>query len=809
MALGDWILVTTWGATLDKDVDNTIFDDKYVGLKKTSLLWSVYLSNGLVVPNFPISQAALLKRIEAAGAKAPPADLVITQDDLDDCQARPPRPPPTGLGAPVGTGTGTDRSSRARATTGTASTTPAPPPTAPGYHDVASQITYGDLIRSDRKAQTVARLEYNLGPRVATAHRTPDAPCAKMWKAILAAINEGPDGTGCHLVGLDEDDLGVVVAEHIRNSGLALAFMMGKPRVAERRRDMRRCIHMKGAMDGAWLTEAMPDAMRSEEFPRTAAFVKGETAPAQLVAGVMELATTLKVGHTSFSEAALRAVERSLAARHATADGATPQERLSNLEDALAVRRLADENAPRSESAAGGGTVGGPAQSHTKAQQDALFRLYDTANFKGQERAILRMDDAAGCLFLALTGTFLGDVGATDGPVDKAEERQALSWTPIAVFHQLIWGKVQSLQGREQMRKLVMMRIHMPKLLARLATSKLQGADEAGEERLSSLRLDALWHQLQQRSWRSSLHLAHNLLVPVLCAYHDLNAELQPRLPSPACWDPMVLRMLTPLLVGVMRICNVPTTGSTHTVRGWLAPIEQLLTLHAPAATPQQNELLARAVADYCEESLEEFVVRFNLSRYEADASAELNARLGEGEALNKLQQTLRSFNNTAARKRVTEGGADGSSIIKLPRTTYGAMGAHVAFTSPSTGAGKGVAGAMRPGTPPPPGGLSGGGDIWQASKDFYYNETDAAAALKAAGCGDRCVRAMLVSGIANDEQRERATKRACGHTWGKDGHVGHGGGGKGKHKKVVGFVPADFRCNADGTPYAAKRMGK
>ena len=157
----------------------------------------------------------------------------------------------------------------------------------------------------------------------------------------------------------------------------------------------------------------------------------------------------------------------------------------------------------------------------------------------------------------------------------------------------------------------------------------------------------------------------------------------------------------------------------------------------------------------------------------------------------------------------MTEGGADGSSIIKLPRTTYGAMGAHVSFTSPSTGAGKGVAGAMRPGTPPPPSGLSGGGDIWQASKDFYYNETDAAAALKTAGCGDRCVRAMLVSGIANDEQRERATKRACGHTWGKDGHVGHGGGGKGKHKKVVGFVPADFRCNADGTPYAAKRMGK
>ena len=180
MALGDWILVTTWGATLDKDVDNTIFDDKYVGLKKTSLLWSVYLSNGLVVPTEPISQAALLKRIEAAAAKAPPADLVITQDDLDDCQARPPRPPPTGLGAPVGTGTGTDRSSRARATTGTASTTPAPPPTAPGYHDVAPQVTYGDLIRSDRKAQTVARMEYNLGTRVATAHRTPDTPCAKM-----------------------------------------------------------------------------------------------------------------------------------------------------------------------------------------------------------------------------------------------------------------------------------------------------------------------------------------------------------------------------------------------------------------------------------------------------------------------------------------------------------------------------------------------------------------------------------------------------------------------------------------------------
>ena len=29
---------------------------------------------------------------------------------------------------------------------------------------------------------------------------------------------------------------------------------------------MKRCIHMKGAMDVTWLTEAMPDARRAEEM---------------------------------------------------------------------------------------------------------------------------------------------------------------------------------------------------------------------------------------------------------------------------------------------------------------------------------------------------------------------------------------------------------------------------------------------------------------------------------------------------------------------------------------------------------------
>ena len=43
--------------------------------------------------------------------------------------------------------------------------------------------------------------------------------------------------------------------------------------------------------------------------------------------------------------------------------------------------------------------------------------------------------------------------------------------------------------------------------------------------------------------------------------------------------------------------------------------------------------MLQQATATYIEESLEEFVTRFNQARFEADATAKLDATLGDGEA--------------------------------------------------------------------------------------------------------------------------------------------------------------------------------
>ena len=42
MPLGDWLLLSMWGAKFDADVDPAMFDDEMVGLHRTAALWGVY-----------------------------------------------------------------------------------------------------------------------------------------------------------------------------------------------------------------------------------------------------------------------------------------------------------------------------------------------------------------------------------------------------------------------------------------------------------------------------------------------------------------------------------------------------------------------------------------------------------------------------------------------------------------------------------------------------------------------------------------------------------------------------------------------
>ena len=205
-------------------------------------------------------------------------------------------------------------------------------------------------------------------------------------------------------------------------------------------------------------------------------------------------------------------------------------------------------------------------------------------------------------------------------------------------------------------------------------------------------------------------------------------------------------------------------------------------------------------MAKYVEDSLEEFVVSFNQARFEADAHAELTARLGAGEALGELQQTLRAFNNTAARKRAAEGGADGSRLLRLPRTVYGDGGAckptvtFGAIMGASPGGGRDSS-SQRSQTPPPSGRKQvGSGELWHSGGCFVYDVTAAKAEMHRLGGGNRCVHAMLCGGAPDHAIKKFGTNKCP--LFGQPGHMGYGSEGTGKHAPLDGFVASTFRCN-------------
>ena len=805
--LGVFTLLALWGTTFDSDVDSAVFDEEMVGIACLARLWGSKLQNGMTfVPD--MAQAQLLNTIKQAAVRAGKDAMTIKRADLVRTEARPANPTaptvPAGRAAGRGRGGGRGRGRGA----------PAPPapvagPTLATFWDVVEHLHYAELIRTDRDSSTVALLEYDLHCRATTALRQPPTECGRAWTALIKAVDGGDSGSESKMVGLVDEDNAIVFAEAILARQLPDAFLTMKASNAHRRRDATRAIQLKGKPDAAMVTALLPEALRSGELPFLAEFMRGETVPARLCVHVTVIALALKekVTQAAFGEQMVRAVERALAADNLNADGATPEARIANLETHLKERKTAGDNAPRTEGSEG--VAGAMALvSHTKAQQDALFAVYATDNFRGQQAAIERMQDASGMLYLALTGSFLGAVGTPAGPVDKAEETKAKSWTPIPVLHQLVWGKVQSLQGKESLRKLAINRIHMPKLLGELASRMLQGVDSAGEERMANLKLDAFWEQLKYSTWKHKLRFVNDLLVPVLCAFHDMDLKLQPPLPPAACYDPQMLRLVAPLLSGVMVLCNVPLTGA-HSIKGWLAPVERILALHAPGATAAQAAMLQQATATYIEESLEEFVTRFNQARFEADATAKLDATLGDGEALGQLNQTLRSFNNTASRKRAAEGAADGGvTVLKLPRTSFGVaagpLAAHITSAAVSGAAAAtknvsfagvstdGAQGKGRQGDPPKID-LRPGDVAFQASEGYRFNETLAREKLKELGAKDRCYKALLCGSIQKEDFLKKCTERACTLT-GTGQHMGCGAKGTGKHAPVKGFNCLEFR---------------
>ena len=248
------------------------------------------------------------------------------------------------------------------------------------YHDVVEHLRYSDLVRTDCDTITIVELEYVLHRRITAAHRQPDSDCRKGWRDLIKAINDKTPGC---LVGLTDEDPAIVVAEALRAAQRQPAFIAAHGRVAERRRDFCRALRLGGVLDVAMITELLPSALQSGAFDRTQSFLQGITVPSQLSALIEEMAAVLKAPEAQFGEAMMRSVERILQAGGVQPEGGTAAARIAHLQQTLTTQELAKKTAPKSE---GAENASGVAQlaSHTQAQADALFAVYQTANFREQ-----------------------------------------------------------------------------------------------------------------------------------------------------------------------------------------------------------------------------------------------------------------------------------------------------------------------------------------------------------------------------------------------------------------------------------------
>ena len=655
LPVGEVVYLCLYGARLGDSAMNLVFDEKIPELGCLNRLWGAMVTAGLEFGNERIAPSAALHKLMDAAVKADSAAMTLNAVDFMDTQARPIPP--------------------ANVVVIAAAAAPGMPPAAntfaaaPPWQEVAIHLRWGDLVRPDRRLTAAAHLEYVLHRRVRTQHREPGTIAAKAWVAIIRAVHGGASGNENALLGLSDDDYAAAVGGALLHAVWPPMLRDFHTRPATRRAEYGAAIKAKGSPPETKAIDALACALGSGELPWLAEYIDVDAAPSSIASAILELAPIVGVAVTTISEASLRQMERGISALKYTTDAAgSPAARVAALAEKVAARKLAVDSAPKGE--AGGRETHAMVDSHARSQQPKLQEVYETPNFAQQAASLVRMECPLGVLFLALTGGFLAGIGEPGGPRDKVEADLARCWTPVPVFHQVIWGKVSSLAGKDELRKLATHRIHMPRLLGLLASRKLAGIDEAGAERMAALRLDAFWAQLRAKEWRGKLDFVNSMLVPVLAAFHDAPLASQPHLPAPARYDVAILRALLPMLAEVMQVATIPKTGrvSFHAI---FQPVFDIVALHSPAADPVQAALIQAAISEYIETTLEEFVMALNPTRLEADAAATFSAALGGGHGLVQFNQTLRSLNSAAARRRAGEGGS-GGGLIALPRTTHG-----------------------------------------------------------------------------------------------------------------------------------------
>lgn len=655
-------------------------------------------------------------------------------------------------------------------------------------------MTYADVYGQGREARHVGMLDSVLGPRTLAAQRI-DKRFTLAFAAVLRAVNAKNA-----LVMADPEEQAVIVGAAIRAAEVPLIYASMPSRQLQRRTELSAAIRRQGEMDAAFTRESLPGALASGLLVHVAKLLAGEDSPANLKSLVAAACEVLGTTDASASDTSLRALDGALRSHGESIQaGKGPIARIDLIRAEIAARKTAVESAPKSDA------LYGPLASHSKIQAELLYAVYSTPNFIALEAAVERMDDAEGFLHLALTSTFLdATIGSACGPATKEELRASEGWYVEAVFHQIVWGRVESLIGRPRLTKLAHARDKLPALAARLAVYGLPGVDEAGALRFAGLELTDLVKSLSLQSWRS-LDTVNDLDVPIMRAFHDVQGA-GAQFPKELVHRDLLqlLRVRAPL-ARVLTLCGITKQTGKGSVRGWISPVEQLVFLHGPGADDEQRAAIETATQTYVTDSLEQYARAYHLVRGRGDANANMaTATLDGGNALKQLNQTLRSLNSHASRKRGAGGDPHEAGVV-IPRISYSfeptarlvgvqatpPRGGSVAFSiGPSS-----ASGSARPGAYSPPLGssasatgsmagstagsilgsaLAGAGPttVTQIKAGaFNYDGQAASEWLKRNRAPHLCVHALLCSKIRDAKKRENAEKATC-PSYGKNGHV-------------------------------------
>ena len=725
---GDFMAIVLRAALFASDCDATIVTLNGVKITAAARLWGGMQGQGLAFTTMR-SPTELWIAVDAAAAKMDKSMRLVQLADLERGELY-----PTATGIPA-------------------------------HAELWARLTYSDLLGAERSGRDIAHVVAMTGVGCSITQRDAGTDFALGWQRAIKACLLVLGANGLDKGDVEDEERRMRLGDLARGATMPRMFARFPERMVARRIEFADALVARGQPGASIVYERLPDAVASGEIPMLAALVAEDTTAAAIKMAVDAVSAVLKLPDGAPSEASLRAVDAELVDhRTSVAAGANAAARTALIKAAIALTKSTADAAPSQDKEGAGGAL----VSHSKLHSAGLEVIYATTNFQGQERALVRMEDPEAYIYLALTAEFLSDtVGDPGGPESEAERKSAEGWFPLAIFHQLAWGKIKNLLGKPALSKLGKARQFMAVLAGKLAIAGFPGIDAPGRERFAGLALTAFTDVLAKPTWRDA-DTVNGIDIPIQAMFHDIPADAWPAYPKEAVHRDIyqLLRIKRPL-AHILRLVGIPLQGP-GSVPAWLRPIEDIVTLHGPGLSDEQHARLGDAIQVYISDSLEEYVVSYSLERGEADANVKLASHLGDGNALVQLNQTLRALNQAASRKRTADGDAIGATVC-IPQLVFShaalARGAHssprraLPLRALSSAGGGSTVGTMS---------CASLASISSAASlavinvgTFQYNRTKVMTWMAANGCGGMCPEGMLAQ-AAPTAMIEKLVTQSC-----------------------------------------------